>query len=290
MIPTFFKLIFILSRTWSTTSATWRYVKTIVLLIDFAQFLILETHFDLIFFPSGPGPPPPPPGGVGGPPPPPPPAGGVAPPDPSKLTTRGPEAPEAPEAPEVPTPAPPAPAEPTAPPPAPVVEEKAEDEAPAVVKPSAIKKNVAARSISSNVATLRGHKKSEDAKTPAAASGNGGIEYPVLEIYNVGVYTWDSAGKLWETTDSNLFSRLFVVHNPNTGKYRLIAVKQNDEAALALNTSIPGDMVTARQGRFLQFRDAENIYLLAFTSKDDSAIFDGIVLEIKREADTLSGK
>jgi hypothetical protein len=62
-------------------------------------------------------------------------------------------------------------------------------------------------------------------------------------------------------------------------------VKQNEEAHVGLNTPIPANLVVARQGRFLQFRDKKNIYLLAFTSKDDSAIFEGIVFEIKKEAE-----
>jgi hypothetical protein len=189
------------------------------------------------------------------------------------LTQRGKE--EKKEEPAAPPP--PAPKEEEAAPPAPK-----EEEAPKP-KPSAIKKSVAARSISSNVATLRGHKKSAEA--PKAASGNGGVEYPVLEIYNVGVYTFDSSNKTWETSDQNVFYRLFVVHNPNSMKYRLLAVKQNEEAHVGLNTPIPANLVVARQGRFLQFRDKKNIYLLAFTSKDDSAIFEGIVFEIKKEAE-----
>merc|ERR1711991_815248 len=206
-------------------------------------------------------PPPPAPAAPADVPPPPAPAGGVAPPDPSKLTQRG--------APEEKKEEPPKAADPPAP---------AEPEKP---KPSAIKKSVAARSISSNVATLRGHKKSAEA--PKAAEGNGGVEYPVLEIYNVGVYTYDSSNKTWETSDQNVYYRLFVVHNPTSRKYRLLAIKQNEEAFVGLNTPIPGNMVVARQGRFLQFRDKKNIYLLAFTSKDDSAIFEGIVFEIKKE-------
>jgi hypothetical protein len=39
-----------------------------------------------------------------------------------------------------------------------------------------------------------------------------------------------------------------------------------------------------------KFRDKKNIYLLAFTTKDDSAIFEGIVGEIRREAEQLGKK
>lgn len=44
------------------------------------------------------------------------------------------------------------------------------------------------------------------------------------------------------------------------------------------------------RSRLFKFRDKKNIYLLAFTTKDDSAIFEGIVGEIRREAEQLGKK
>lgn len=160
-----------------------------------------------------------------------------------------------------------------------------------------MKKTAATRNISSNVATLRGHK-GKDA-TPAAvaagaASSNNagagagvGSEYPVLEVYNVGIYVYANDTKSWSATDQGSFSRLFVTHNPATMAYRLLGVKQNEGGAVGLNTPIPANMVVVRKGRFVQFRDRVNVYLLAFTSKDDSAIFAGIVAEIRRESEQI---
>lgn len=107
---------------------------------------------------------------------------------------------------------------------------------------------------------------------------------------NVGIYTYQEAAKSWKATESGLYSRLFVTHNPSSQAYRLLGVKQTESAEVGLNTPVPPNIVIARKGRFVQFRDKKNIYLLAFTSKDDSAIFEGIVFEIKREAEQLKGR
>jgi len=184
--------------------------------------------------------------------PPPPPAGGVPPPDASKLTVRKTAAKNA---------------------------------------ANGKKQRPTSRKITSNVATLRGHKLGNNKEKATEQSiAQQDSEYPVAEIYNVGVYIYNEPGQQWESIDEGCFSRAFVTYNPSTFQYRLLGVRQAESADVGLNTPVPPDLFIARNGRFIQFRDAQKIYLLAFTSRDDAFVFEGILNEVKREQIELAGK